>query len=528
MACACRAPATHADSCDRSVASERDCGGEEQRLCSGQLFLWLIVAISCISGLLFGYDTGVISGASVLLQTQFELSSVQLEVVVSSAILSAAASSLCSGSLNSRFGRRPTIVFASVVFVVGAAAMGSAYSYETLIIGRVIVGVAVGLSSGTVPLFIAELAPIALRGKLIALNNVCIVSGQVLAAIIDGSFATHPDGWRWMLGLGGVPALIQLAGLVFLPESPRWLLEKGQVERARAVMKRARPRTLMSDTDIDADIEEMRSCIEAEKAAGDALKSAATEGVPTRQAGAAVARVAAWSLEADATAAHAAGAGDTVTAFMMSELDEKAATCWKRTMGLPAVRPSDGDFQARTLCDVEGGTPHAAAGDAARPGDEGGSSCSASRGDAPDGEAVAADGGTARGTEAPQHFKLWRANIPAHRLLHLLYLVRRQLRLGVGVMILQQLTGINTIMYYSTPILKQAFYSDDPDVSVEERAFVIWLSAPVAFGQLIGCLAGMHLIDRQGRRPLVLRCTHRTRRITTGQRRTHEARTRWG
>jgi len=90
--------------------------------------------------------------------------------------------------------------------------MGSAYSYETLIIGRVIVGVAVGLSSGTVPLFIAELAPIALRGKLIALNNVCIVSGQVLAAIIDGSFATHPDGWRWMLGLGGVPALIQLAG----------------------------------------------------------------------------------------------------------------------------------------------------------------------------------------------------------------------------------------------------------------------------------------------------------------------------
>lgn len=358
----------------------------------------------------------------------------------------------------------------------------------------------------------------------------------------------------------------------------------------------------MSDTDIDVDIEEMRSCIEAEKAAGDALKSAATEGVPTRQAGAAVARVAACSLEADATAAHAAGAGGTVTAFTMSELDEKAATCWKRTMGLPAVRPSDGDFQARTLRDVEGGTPHAAAGDAARPGDEGGSICSASRGDAADGEAVAADGGTARGTEAPQPFKLWRANTPAHRLLHLLYPVRRQLRLGVGVMMLQQLVGINTIMYYSTPILKQvpdqpqpeqshlergspmsfprawahgrirlrcrfrssplglnhihpncifilpntsaspnpwppapaghlplqAFYSDDPDVSVEERAFVIWLSAPVAFGQLIGCLAGMHLIDRQGRRPLVLRCTHRTRRIATGQRRTHEARTRWG
>lgn len=147
-----------------------------------------------------------------LLLTHFELSSVQLEVVVSSTILAAAASSLFSGSLNSRFGRRPTIVFASAIFVAGAAVMSAASSYEALVIGRVIVGVAIGLSSGTVPLFIAELAPTALRGKLVALNNVCIVCGQVLAGLIDGSFSTRRHGWRWMLGLGGVPALIQLAG----------------------------------------------------------------------------------------------------------------------------------------------------------------------------------------------------------------------------------------------------------------------------------------------------------------------------
>jgi len=148
----------------------------------------------------------------VLLQSHFDLSAIQLEAVVSSTILFAAASSLYSGSLNSRFGRRPTIVFASIVFVLGAAAMALATSFETLVLGRVIVGVAVGLSSGTVPLFIAELAPTRLRGKLVALNNVCIVSGQVFAGIIDGSFATYPNGWRWMLGLGGVPALIQLIG----------------------------------------------------------------------------------------------------------------------------------------------------------------------------------------------------------------------------------------------------------------------------------------------------------------------------
>jgi hypothetical protein len=355
----------------------------------------------------------------------------------------------------------------------------------------------------------------------------------------------------------------------------------------------------MSENEIDAEIEEMRSCIEAEKAAGEALRSASIygvgrsasiQGVATRRAATGMARVAS-PHGANATAALEAGGA--VTAETISETDATAATYLKRTKGVPPMAMSMGDGQAPSRDGSERGIPPAAAAEAVRSDDEGGSTGGgrASRGDSVAGGAVADDGGTGRVWEAPQPTKLWRSNTPAHWLLGILSPVRRQLRLGVGLMLLQQLVGINTIMYYSTPILKQvpeqpppehvtprcrlevverisfplhfdvgsfdaaaskratgpccrstvspmrihnahsprppcalspypcpsspclpppvqAFYSGEPDVSLEERAFVIWLSAPVACGQLIGCLAGMHLIDREGRRPLVLRCEH--------------------
>jgi len=409
-------------------------GADPPITCSGRLFLWFFVSISCIGGLLFGYDTGVISGASVLLQAQFELSSLKLEVVVSSTVLLAAAGSLCAGSLNSQFGRRPTILLASLVFTLGAAVMAAAPSFGMLVLGRTVVGLAVGLSSGTVPIYIAELAPASLRGRLVALNNVCIVSGQVLAGLVAGAFALAPQGWRWMLGIGAVPALVQLFGMFFLPESPRWLLEQGHTERARAVMRRSRPATVASEAEIDAEIGEVLAFLAAAKEAEAALGLTPV--------------------------ASAAGVAPSASSGGGGLLDKP------RRVSLP--RAADGAEEATA---------------AAGAGTAGTARVPSSRG--------------AATTDAYPRLAL-PGLLPRFRP------VRKQLRLGVGLMLLQQLVGINTIMYYSTPILKQAFYSGQPHVTAEERAFVVWLSAPVACGQLIGCLAGMILIDRLGRRPLVL------------------------
>ena len=110
-----------------------------------------------------------------------------------------------------------------------------------VLFGRCVVGLAVGLASSTVPLYLAELAPPSMRGLLVSVNNSCIVVGQVCAAIVDGLFSGVPQtGWRWMLGLGGIPSAIQLVGMLFLPESPRWLLSKGREAEARAVLRKLR------------------------------------------------------------------------------------------------------------------------------------------------------------------------------------------------------------------------------------------------------------------------------------------------
>ena len=110
---------------------------------------------------------------------------------------------------------------ASVVFTAGAAIMAAAPTFGALLVGRMVVGVGVGVASAVVPMYIAELSPPHLRGTLVALVNACIVSGQVSAALIDGAFSGVAHGWRYMLGIGGLPSAIQFIALLFMPESPR-------------------------------------------------------------------------------------------------------------------------------------------------------------------------------------------------------------------------------------------------------------------------------------------------------------------
>ena len=172
-----------------------------------------------------------------LIRREWHLNDLQHEAIVSSTTGFAALGAMLSGTANRFFGRKPVLISAAFIFTIGAIIMGLASGFNVLLLGRCVVGLAVGLASSTVPLYLAELAPPRLRGFLVSVNNSCIVIGQVSAAIVDGLFSGNREtGWRWMLGLGGVPSVIQLIGLLFLPESPRWLLSRGEEGRARKVL----------------------------------------------------------------------------------------------------------------------------------------------------------------------------------------------------------------------------------------------------------------------------------------------------
>ena len=145
---------------------------------------------------------------------------------MSIALMGAAFGALFSGSISDKIGRKKVIIIADILFTIGAAVMALAPTVQVLMIGRLIIGVGVGAASQIVPLYLSEVAPIQIRGKLVAFNVTMIVFAQFLASIL--AFLIRPN-WRLMLGLAGIPSFLQLIGILFMPESPRWL---GKVGRA--------------------------------------------------------------------------------------------------------------------------------------------------------------------------------------------------------------------------------------------------------------------------------------------------------
>jgi SP family myo-inositol transporter-like MFS transporter 13 len=186
------------------------------------------------------------------------------EAIVSSTVGLAAVGALLSATANRVFGRKPVIVASALIFTVGALLMAFARGFSELLIGRMVVGLAVGLASSTVPLYLAELAPAKMRGRLVAANNSCIVVGQVVAAIVDGLFSSTPHGWRFMLGLGGVPSVLQLVGLMWLPESPRWLVSNGREDEAREVLRKLRADSSELDAVVSSELDEIVTALESE------------------------------------------------------------------------------------------------------------------------------------------------------------------------------------------------------------------------------------------------------------------------
>ncbi|KAF2801169.1 putative MFS myo-inositol transporter [Melanomma pulvis-pyrius CBS 109.77] len=222
---------------DHAIEPEVD----ESALVSPGVFIWTLTFCAGVSGLLFGYDTGVIS--STLISVGSDLSSRPLSTLDKSLITSctsffALVASPLTGVLADSWGRKNVILGADVLFVVGALWQAFTGSVWGMIGGRSVVGLAVGSASFVVPLYISELSPSPFRGRLVTVSSLFITGGQVVAYVVGWLFSTRAHGWRWMVGLGALPAAIQFCLLQGLPETPRWLVKVGRREQAKRVLLR--------------------------------------------------------------------------------------------------------------------------------------------------------------------------------------------------------------------------------------------------------------------------------------------------
>ncbi|HLW81485.1 MAG TPA: sugar porter family MFS transporter [Candidatus Acidoferrales bacterium] len=213
-------------------------------------FVTVVSWISALAGLLFGYDTGVISGAILFVKVDFSLSTSQEEFVVAAVLVGAVIGAIIGGRLSDRFGRRNVLIQVALLFIIGAIGTALAPTPTWLAIGRVVVGVAIGVASFTAPLYISEVSPARVRGKLVSLNQLMITIGIVVSYLADYGLSGARE-WRWMFGVAAIPALILAVGLIFVPESPRWLMSRGLVEQARRILSRIR------ESNVDAEISEI-------------------------------------------------------------------------------------------------------------------------------------------------------------------------------------------------------------------------------------------------------------------------------
>ncbi len=203
-------------------------------------------AVTALGGLLFGYDTGVVSGALLFLKNSFGgLSSFQEELVTSLLLVGAAVGALFAGRIADRIGRRPTVLITALIFIVGVALAAFSPTFPALLAARVIIGLAVGSASMVVPLYIGETAPPAVRGGLVSLNQLAITSGILVSYLADYWLAGTKD-WRLMFGLAAIPAVMLFVGMLTQHESPHWLVEQGRDAEARQVLAGCARRTRSS------------------------------------------------------------------------------------------------------------------------------------------------------------------------------------------------------------------------------------------------------------------------------------------
>ena len=372
-----------------------------------------LTGMAAIGGFLFGYDTGVISGAMLPMRRAFSLSPEQQEVVVSSTIFAAFLSSLYGGNLNQQYGRRISILIAAFVFTLGSILLMMAWQYEILVLGRIILGIGIGIASLTTPVYIAEVALPEMRGQLVTINTLMITFGQFFAGMVDGFFdeLLPEEGWRYMLGLAAVPSLIMFIGFLNLPESPRWLASKGKYKEATQVLRELRK----SDNDVKLEMIEI-------------VKST--------------------------TSSNDNNGRDNDNDSQGSNESKKSASS-----------PEDNKYR------------------------DYGSDTSLESQDSNRSDDQLANAENKNKTTNDQNFFRRVYEMLTHAP------TRRALILGCGLMAVQQFAGINTVMYYAASIYEMSGF---------EEVTAVWLSGFTALAQVLGIAASIFLVDRAGRRSLVL------------------------
>ena len=204
-------------------------------------FVYIAAAFSALGGMLFGYDTGVISSAILFIRKDFMLSSTLTEFVLSSVLIGAVIGAVIGGKLTDRYGRRKIIIATAIVFALGSLFGASmAQNIPWLITGRIIIGIAIGIASFAAPLYISEIAPVNIRGKLVGLNQLAITIGIVISYLVGYLLSRYYWGWRGMFAIACIPAVTLGVGMFFMPDSPRWLVSHGFTAKAKKVLQKIR------------------------------------------------------------------------------------------------------------------------------------------------------------------------------------------------------------------------------------------------------------------------------------------------
>lgn len=203
--------------------------------------VYIIAAVAAIGGFLFGYDTGVISGALLFLRQDFHLSATQQELAVSAVLIGCILGAIAGGRMSDWLGRRSTLIIMGIIFSLGAILAAIVPNFGLFLVFRIVVGFAIGVSSFVAPMYIAEMAPPALRGSLVAFNQLLITAGIAISYWVDLAFASAGMGWRPMIGVAAIPGIALLIGMLFLPETPRWLAKNNQWEKAERALDHLSP-----------------------------------------------------------------------------------------------------------------------------------------------------------------------------------------------------------------------------------------------------------------------------------------------
>ncbi|MCZ2073716.1 MAG: sugar porter family MFS transporter [Bryobacterales bacterium] len=224
------------------------------------LYAYMVSLVAAASGLLFGFDIAVINGAILLLRQQFALTEFQTEVAASSLLIGCVFGASLAGISSDRFGRRGILIVSAILFALSSAGAALPRDLAEFTAARFAGGLAIGVASVLAPLYIAEVSPARIRGRLVSLNQMAIVTGILLAYLVNWLLSYHgPESWRWMFAAAILPSVAFFAGLLFVPESPRWLVENGAEDKALRVLTR-----VSGEAQARREMEEIKTAIAGE------------------------------------------------------------------------------------------------------------------------------------------------------------------------------------------------------------------------------------------------------------------------